>query len=140
MRRDDGAVMYFNGQEVHRSSSMPPGPITFTTEASNEGDDAEQRATLSMSGLVAGDNLVAVEVHQDDPDSSDISFNAELVGNPAPRLELLNFRGDWLLFWADPAYKLQQALALTGPWETLPTSSPVQVDTSAPSRFYRLIR
>ena len=59
---------------------------------------------------------------------------------PARRIEIRNFGGDWYLFWSDPASSLQQAPTVTGLWTTLPDPSPVQVDFSAPMRFYRLIK
>jgi hypothetical protein len=149
MRRDDGAVMHFNGQEVHRSSSMPPLPavIGFITEANNEGENAEQSATLSTAGLVAGDNLVAVEIHQDDPGSSDISFNMELIGNgvappSAQRVYFGEFDGQLVFAWSDATFILEQADSLTGPWTTADTASPFVItpDPGIAHRFYRLKR
>jgi len=149
MRRDDGAVMYFNGQEVHRSSSMPPLPavIGFTTEANNEGENAEQTATLNATALVPGDNLVAVEVHQDDPGSSDISFNMELLGNAvappsAQKVYVGEFDGQLIFAWSDPTFILEQADALTGPWTTADTASPfiITPDPLVAHRFFRLKR
>ena len=68
--RDDGAVVYLNGTEVFRTSSMPPAPtpITYATYANNLGsappDNSIDVTTLSAAPLVAGTNVVAVEVHQ----------------------------------------------------------------------------
>ena len=63
---------------------MPGGTITSSTRASGAiGGAAErtfQSVSLSAALLVAGDNVVAVEVHQASPTSSDISFDLELVG------------------------------------------------------------
>ena len=81
--RDDGAVVYLNGVEVFRSN-MPTGTISYTTRASSAlGGTAENAwlsGTLNPALLVAGKNVIAVEIHQDGPTSSDISFNFELTG------------------------------------------------------------
>jgi acid phosphatase type 7 len=143
MIRDDGGIIYINGTEVFRSPNLPARPTVIgfntTTLSGQNGENNRDQAT-TIAPLVAGQNIAAVEMHQADVTSSDISFSLRLDGLPGPRLELRQFRGDWLLFWADPAFKLQQADTLDGTWTTLPTASPVQVDPSGMSRFYRLIR
>jgi hypothetical protein len=84
LRRDDGVVVYLNGTEVLRDN-FPAGTttITFNTFASIAGDDGNAVFTNNVPSnlLVAGPNVVAVEVHQANPGSSDISFELELVGN-----------------------------------------------------------
>jgi hypothetical protein len=78
---DDGAVVYVNGREVARDN-MPTGTVSNTTRASTARAGAAERAwrdfTVPRSALVAGTNLIAVEVHQDSTSSSDLSFNALL--------------------------------------------------------------
>lgn len=148
MRRDDGAVMHFNGTEVFRSSSMPapPTPITFTTLAVNQGDNAEQSGNIARTGLIAGDNVIAVEIHQDDSGSSDISFNMELIGNAAPqppRVIIVRFGSQLLAGWNEPAYVPEQADAITGPWSPVnPNTSPlvIQLNSSIPQKFFRVKR
>ncbi len=77
--RDDGAVAYINGQEVYRIS-MPDGPIDYTTYADTAADYDFVSTTLSPTALVAGTNVMAVEIHQGNGSSSDISFDLELSG------------------------------------------------------------
>jgi hypothetical protein len=80
--RDDGAVVYLNGVEVFRSN-MPDGTITYTTLASASTDDEEDTfyaTTLDPLLLVSGRNVLTVEVHQRGPDSSDLSFDLQLLG------------------------------------------------------------
>lgn len=85
--RDDGAVVYINGQEVVRSN-MPSGNITYTTLANNDifwpNEDDWNAFTISAAHLVAGTNVLAVEIHQSSASSSDISFNLKLSGNTTP--------------------------------------------------------
>ncbi len=85
--RDDGAVVYLNGTEIARSN-MPAGAVTYTTRASTAiGGAAESTynpIALPASALAAlqnGNNLLAVEIHQDSPTSSDISFDVELLAS-----------------------------------------------------------
>jgi hypothetical protein len=74
-------VIYINGTEVARSS-MPTGTITYTTAATGTSSETTFFAhTAPASVLVEGTNVIAVEVHQSGPTSSDISFNMDLVGN-----------------------------------------------------------
>ncbi|MDZ8118170.1 choice-of-anchor J domain-containing protein [Pontiella agarivorans] len=112
--RDDGAVVYINGTEAARSS-MPDGDISYTTTANDAGDENEYyELTLDPSLLVAGTNVVAVEVHQSSGGSSDTSFDLSLIGTesrvigPAPETPT-NLVGTALsvadieLTWADVA-------------------------------------
>jgi hypothetical protein len=80
--RDDGAIVYLNGSEVFRTN-MPTGAVSHITPASAAIVGADESAfvstTVSPSLLVGGSNVLAVEVHQSDPASSDLSFDLELM-------------------------------------------------------------
>ncbi len=76
--RDDGAIVYLNGVEVMRSG-MSTGAVTHLTEATANGENSAATTNVSPARLVPGVNLLAVEVHQNDPDSSDLSFDLELT-------------------------------------------------------------
>jgi hypothetical protein len=79
--RDDGAVVYLNGAEVYRNN-MGAGAVNYTTLAPLAIGGADEstwlQAALSPANLVSGTNVLAVEIHQASPDSSDISFNLGL--------------------------------------------------------------
>ena len=83
MVADDGAVVYLNGQEIWRYN-MPTGNVGFTTLATTSISAAAESAwnekNITSSGLIAGDNVIAVEIHQSVANSSDISFNFQLLG------------------------------------------------------------
>ncbi len=82
VRRDDGVVVYVNGTEVYRSN-MPTGAISSTTRASTAASDdggTLLTANIAAGAFVNGNNVVAVEIHQSGPTSSDISFDLELTG------------------------------------------------------------
>jgi hypothetical protein len=81
--RDDGAVVYLNEVEVFRSN-MPTGAIAYTNFAATTAqDDGNQVYALPVSPavLLMGDNILAVEVHQANLGSSDLSFELELSAN-----------------------------------------------------------
>lgn len=83
MVADDGAVVYLNGQEIWRYN-LPTGNIAFTTLATNSISAAAESTWnavhIASPGFVAGDNVIAVEIHQSVANSSDISFNFQLLG------------------------------------------------------------
>jgi len=82
--RDDGGIVYINGVEVFRSA-MPAGPVTYSTLATITADGTNEFAFVTRvvpaSVLVDGENLVAVEIHQVNATSSDMSFDLSLLGN-----------------------------------------------------------
>ncbi|HEY7115826.1 MAG TPA: lamin tail domain-containing protein, partial [Tepidisphaeraceae bacterium] len=64
---DDGAVFYVNGQEIPGTRyNMPGGAVNSTTLASASIGNASSIETYSIpvSMLVAGNNVLAIEVHQ----------------------------------------------------------------------------
>ncbi len=81
--RDDGAVIYLNGAEVHRDN-MPAGPVSYLTPASSAIGGADEStfypAALNPGHLLPGLNVLAAEVHQNNGGSSDLSFDFELTG------------------------------------------------------------
>ena len=81
--RDDGAVVYLNGAELYRTN-MPSGTIAYTTLASTAiaGTDETTFLTAALNPLLltTGNNVIAVEIHQVNSTSSDLSFDLELTG------------------------------------------------------------
>ena len=76
---DDGAVFYLNGQEIYRVGIPAGAPIYGTFSDRTVGDAAyEGPVTLPGDLLVAGENVLAVEVHQVNATSSDIVFGCAL--------------------------------------------------------------
>ncbi|HXG67965.1 MAG TPA: fibronectin type III domain-containing protein [Blastocatellia bacterium] len=96
--RDDGAVVYLNGTEVFRSN-MPAGTIGYRTLASAAIGSAEEttffQTAVNPALLVNGANVLAVEVHQANATSSDISFQLELVGSTSTPVPAVT-RGPYL--------------------------------------------
>ena len=88
LQRDDGAVVYINGKEVRRDN-MPKGEIENGTLAlESVGDSNETRffdQTVETVPLNKGANVVAVEVHQNQARSTDVSFDLEIAAVSTPK-------------------------------------------------------
>jgi hypothetical protein len=98
--RDDGGVIYVNGVEMRRDN-MPAGPITPTTLANVKVGSIDENTyfagpAFTPTNLVAGQNVIAVEIHQNTASSPDVSFDLELsavvveVTNQPPVLSPIN--------------------------------------------------
>ncbi|MCW3464545.1 metallophosphoesterase [Chitinophaga nivalis] len=94
--RDDGIVIYVNGTEVKRDN-ISSGTVSYTTLASDASDDGDdiQTATLNAGNFVEGSNTIAVEIHQSDKSSSDISFDLQVKGSSSSNLPVIS-RGPYL--------------------------------------------
>ena len=104
---DDGAVVYINGTEFVRQN-MPEGDIDASTRARRSVGNGRlsENYPLPRDLLLAGPNLIAVEVHQSSPTSNDVAFGAEVfeiltlkeptsyAENDAGWVELHNRSGD----------------------------------------------
>ncbi|MFT6179927.1 MAG: parallel beta-helix repeat protein [Akkermansiaceae bacterium] len=91
---DDGAVIYLNGVEVAREN-LPSGAIDSTTLATDETFDVGRatRRQFLISGnanLVAGDNSIAVEVHQSSARSPAMLFDLTLETYALQALKLID--------------------------------------------------
>lgn len=152
--RDDGAVVYLNGREVFRSN-MPTGTITATTLASSTVGGTDEstvyEADVDPGWLVTGRNVMAVEVHQSDAASSDVSFALQLTAilTPVKDPEVRTARvGDaWRLSWPLGAvgFEPETALNPAGPWEVpdgqvqaVGGENVLVVPMTDGERFYRL--
>lgn len=90
--RDDGGIVYINGQEVFRSNMpeldiVPLGGMAFTNFAnaapSDDGTAYVSTNILQPAFLVQGLNTIAVEIHQNSATSSDLSFDLMLWAQPS---------------------------------------------------------
>jgi hypothetical protein len=150
---DDGAVFYLNGREIHRIR-MPAAPAeilngTFATGLPcNSNADCTDDFIVPVDGILrAGDNVLAVEVHNSSARSSDITWGASVTLEvPASRPPAITIRRDndtITLDWVGTGFLLQQADNPSGPWTSLvgerPTP-PLRVMDAATTRYYRLLR
>lgn len=84
IQRDDGAVVYLNGVEVYRDTSLLAGATydQFANRLAALADPEEDffmHLAISPTLLRAGTNVLAVEVHQFAATDLDMSFNAQLI-------------------------------------------------------------
>src|ERR1035437_4708550 len=81
----DGAVVYLNGVEVYRVN-LPSGIVAFDTPALTNVTlpDFVGWVSVPTSSLVAGSNVLAVEVHQVAGSPDGAFFGAQLLSTPMP--------------------------------------------------------
>ncbi len=83
IRADDGFVIYLNGKEVARNN-LPDGSVNFGSRATIAFGGLQERLfrrfVLPARHLVVGRNVLAVEVHQATPWSSDLFLDLVLRG------------------------------------------------------------
>lgn len=95
VKYDNGFVMYLNGSEVRRVN-LSEGPVTYDTWA---GSSSQTTTTLTLDASVMnllrkGANVMAVEVHQSQNDSSDMNFDLKLI-NPDV---VIDYGADWAVY------------------------------------------
>lgn len=124
---DDGAVFYLNGTEIHRFGLAADATYDFVTLFAGHENAYEGPYDVPITGLVTGDNVFAVEVHQSSTSSSDIVFGAELsathfpVGRitPPPTQPKINSPtvqgGTITITWINGG-TLESATTMSGPW------------------------
>lgn len=149
---DDGAVFYLNGAEVFRlRMADAPSVISYddlTTGYACNGDatcpDEFQLPPEAAASLLAGTNIFAVEVHNYNAKSPDITFGASLLATiPRPKVAPLAIsQADRavILNWNASSGTLQEADSVDGPWANVDgtASSPWKVQPSARAHYYRL--
>lgn len=124
MLRDDGAVVYLNGLEVWRNN-LPAGTINHSTLATTEVSGPAQTqfisTAISPAALIAGTNVIAVELHQSATNTPDARFDLELLAQafvPSEQQVAIGRAGDsTVLAWPQAAGLLQPfgATNLTAP-------------------------
>ncbi len=77
---DDGFIIYVNGKEAGRYN-MPSGNVTFSNYSTTyaNGNPDSGTLTLASSLFKTGENIIAVEVHNNSGSSTDIYWDASLT-------------------------------------------------------------
>lgn len=149
---DDSAVMYLNGVEFYRFNIADP--IDYQTQGAPTVGDASYSGVLTatVTNVVAGDNVIAVEVHQSGTNSSDIVFGSEytIVGNSfssapvvAPPLQISKQGTNVVVNWSGTGYTLERKAVLSPStfWAPVTNQAPLTVSPRTspnPASFYRL--
>jgi hypothetical protein len=147
---DDGAAFYVNGVKkylLRLADDAVNGSIALGFPCSGDADCVDQFTIppTSNTNLVVGTNVLAVEVHNYNVRSPDITFATGLsLIVPIQRDIQLNIglSGDKVsLEWTDGTV-LQSATAIEGPWEdvTPAPASPMILQPTGAGLFYRVRR
>jgi hypothetical protein len=150
LRRDDGAIVYLNGTELFRDN-MPEGEVNYLTRALAVVLDEYEfiQRWIDPTRLGTGTNLLAVEIHNANPQNHDVGFDLALVADiplPPPCLAIRPSETNVLVSWPRgyDGFQVESASGLTR-WERL-TNRPATVEgrwvltnrVQEPARFFRL--
>jgi hypothetical protein len=148
--RDDGGVVYLNGQEIFRSNLDPGISVFYGTLAASATEADEfynfHPFNVPLSRLRQGTNWLAVEIHQSSSTSSDLSFDFELIAEVTSSPGALRVTREGsdciVLSWDDPGTILEQSSGALGRWSpVLPRAeSPFHACGISSVTFYRLRR
>ncbi len=80
--RDDGAIVWLNGQEIIRSNMAAGSDYRSTAETGVDASDESRYFLYELSSnlLKDGQNTISVEIHQISKTSSDLGFDLALSG------------------------------------------------------------
>jgi hypothetical protein len=119
---DDGAVFYLNGKEFYRNN-MAEGTVNYLTGASSNVDQPYMsgRVSIPVTNMAAGNNVLAVEVHQSSQDN-DVLFATTVHATeyPYPPVEPIRVSFNTIggavgeQFWLELTNYGQTAINLTG--------------------------
>jgi hypothetical protein len=139
LSRQDGAVVWLNGQETFRMN-MPDGPILFTNRALKRvsGDASYIFYPTNLAVLLpTGTNVVAVELHINSPVIPSLGFDMELLASgyriPPPSLSVSLAADGILLSWpidSSASYSLYSNTNLTLSSGWVPETTPIQTNGS----------
>lgn len=145
--RDDGVVVYINGQEVFRMN-LPAGEINHFTYALAQVAGTNESfyfpTNFSSATLVDGENTIAVELHQlENPSDASFDMSLSAIGPPGivqrPSVSAERTPGSVTLRWQDSNVILEERRLPDGPWQTITNAvSPYELPATADSRLFRL--
>ncbi len=106
LARTGGAAVWLNGQEIFRVN-LPAGPLGYTNLALSQmtGYTAHvfYPTNIALTGLLAGTNMLAIEIHQSSSTNSTLGFDMELIGSgywiPLPSLSITRLGTDVQFTW-----------------------------------------
>ncbi len=114
---DDGMVVYVNGVEAARYL-MPAGNVGYNTVASSyaAGNPDQGSIELPANLFKKGENIIAIEVHNNNTTSTDIYFDAQLTAKVSLGTDNKNF----ISTEAEIALPEDKAMTLTACYELIP--------------------
>ena len=136
---DDGFIVYVNGTEAGRYN-MPQGTVDYNTYASSYAHNNPDEGTMTLDASLFrnGNNCIAIELHNNANNSTDILWNAALrVQNASEDMQIVS---------TDAEYEIESAedVQLQALWEPLSAdeliaaaSTPVKInEVSASNSVY----
>jgi len=148
---DDGAIVYLSGKEIHRFGVAADAAVDSTTSFASHENIYEGPYDVPLALLLPGENVVAVEVHQNGGSSSDMVFGLEMVatvtdcgGSVEPPakpavLSVSRSGANLTISWTEGG-TLQSADSVTGTWVDVNGASPQTVPTSSSAKFFRVLK
>jgi hypothetical protein len=148
---DDGAIMYINGQQFHLfNMTNTAATVNYNSQASVNVGDAVYNGPFSSTwtNVVAGDNVVAVEVHQNGTNSSDVTFGAEFtIGSTStnqspcdvdPPLSITKQGTNVVVLWQGNGFRLEKRPDLAPSTLWIPTTNepPLIVPPASQNRYF----
>ncbi len=98
---DDGFVAYLNGKEIARKNLGAPGAFVYRDQVAYNAHEAgtPEIFMLGMASehLLSGDNILAIQVHNEDATDNDLSLVANLKIT-SPDMALVNAGDTWKYF------------------------------------------
>lgn len=146
---NDGAVYYLNGVELVRSS-MPAGDIGYSSLSTRSiGDAVSESYILYAPSLVAGENTLAVELHQGTLQSESMTLGLELHGIlptktiNRPKMIIRHQGADTIeVIWSPAGGVLECTDDLAADWAPVQEnygSDRLTTSRSAARKFYRVV-
>ncbi|HEU0010561.1 MAG TPA: immunoglobulin domain-containing protein [Verrucomicrobiae bacterium] len=146
-KADDGAVVYLNGTELQRIR-MPAAPTeithsTFSTGIVGDPDPRDRILIAHPPELQAGDNLLALSLHQQASlTSSDLTMGYQVYAiepTSVARVSVTVSGGHPVISWTPAGGQLEFKDNLADPtWAQLSTTNPFTDTSGQPHRFYRV--
>ena len=109
VKYDDAYVVYVNGTEVARSSTLTAGAALTAYASAVSVDNATAALNIPLGLLHNGVNTIAVEIHQESTTSSDVTFDLKMQAN-FPSTD----PGNFTLTAAGGGFSAQKALTSLG--------------------------
>ena len=100
MHVDDGAIVYVNGQEVLRDGFANGLVVNYRSYASSNGNEGTFDAfNVEPDSFIAGENIIAVELHNRSAGSSDLGFDMTIAAEkrllpPGDKVKF-EWQADW---------------------------------------------
>jgi len=139
---DDGGIAYVNGTEAFRMGFTNGQVVTFTNYSAGAPVGGEATIQTNTLPLVAGNNLVAVEIHQQNDTSSDVVFGARIVAVHRilpPTLSIVQSGANVTVSWTPATGQLEESADLVN-WSNSSRANGLPAPPAGGQMFYRVLR